>query len=273
MTEKLLSIKTKDDFILKTHVIPAAEKPKGVIVYYHGGGLISGSPTDLNENVIKVLTQSFHLVLAPYRLAPESDFETIISDAFAVFDEIAELYSDLPIFTFGRSSGGYLAIQIAAHRKVKGILDFYGYSQIDLPEFRHEHEIFKRKTSKLTEPMIQLMLQSSPITSGPTQIRYPLYLYTRGNALWYEYVGIEDAAATFLNLSEAALKKLPPIFIAHAVNDIDVPYSEALRLHHSVVNSSLVSIPTDEHDFDRVMTPKVAEVYQKAVDFLIKLLN
>ena len=63
MTEKLLSIKTKDDYILKTHIIPAAEEPKGVIVYYHGGGLISGSPTDLSENIVKILTQSFHLVL------------------------------------------------------------------------------------------------------------------------------------------------------------------------------------------------------------------
>lgn len=273
MTEKLISIKTKDNYILKTHLIQAVKEPKGVIVYYHGGGLISGSPTDLNENIINILTQSFHLVLAPYRLAPESDFETIISDAFAVFDEIAELYSNLPIFTFGRSSGGYLAIQIANHRKVSGILDFYGYSQIDISEFRHEHEIFKRKTSKLSEPMIQLMIQSSPITSGPTQIRYPLYLYTRGNALWYEYLGIENATATRFNLSNATLNNLPPVFIAHAVNDIDVPYSEALRLHQSVLNSLLVSIPTDEHDFDRVMTAEVTEVYQKAADFLKGLLN
>lgn len=268
MSKKFLSIKTKDDYILKTHLIPAAENPKGIIIYYHGGGLISGAPNDLNERIVNILTQSFHLVLAPYRLAPESDFETIISDSFTVFDEIKSLYPDLPLFTFGRSSGAYLAIQIANHRNVNGILDFYGYSQIDIPEFRNAHSIFKTKTTKLTKPMIQLMLQPSPITIGPTQIRYPLYLYTRGHALWYQYIGIEAYTDHQYNLSERELSQLPPIFIAHAEKDIDVPYSEALRLYNSTPHNTLISIPTDEHDFDRIATAEVEEIYQKAVAFI-----
>ncbi|UTB84645.1 alpha/beta hydrolase [Staphylococcus carnosus] len=268
MTEKILSIKTADDFVLDTHIIQSHKEAQGIIIYYHGGGLISGAPNDLNESIINLITQDFHVMLAPYRLAPEAAFETIISDTLTVFDEIKNLYPDLPLFTFGRSSGGYLAIQIANHRNVHGILDFYGYSRIDIPEFRNTHSIFKTKTAKLTEPMIQLMLQSSPITAGPTQIRYPLYLYTRGHALWYQYVGIEAYTDHQYNLSEGELNQLPPIFIAHAEKDIDVPYSEALRLYHSVPNCTLISIPTDEHDFDRVATAEVEEIYQKAVLFL-----
>lgn len=102
------TIQTPDNFQLhiRTHL---SQQPKGIIIYYHGGGLIAGSPHDLSDEAIQILTQHFHLVEAPYRLAPESNIGTILNDAFLVFDNINKIYPDLPLFTFGRSSGGYLS--------------------------------------------------------------------------------------------------------------------------------------------------------------------
>lgn len=266
------TIQTPDNFQLhiRTHL---SQQPKGIIIYYHGGGLIAGSPRDLSDEAIQILTQHFHLVEAPYRLAPESNIGTILNDAFLVFDNINKIYTDLPLFTFGRSSGGYLALQIASQRTVKGVIDFYGYAKVDLPEFKLPHSEFQKKTAHLNPAMIDMMVQSQPITEGPIQFRYPLYLYTRGIGQWYEFVGIQDAEKTELNLSARALKQLPPVFIAHASKDIDVPFSESERLKQYIPNSTLITLDSDEHDFDRSFNSNIKTIYQQAEQFLHQCLE
>lgn len=262
------TIQTPDQFQLNIKIHLSKQQTKGIILYYHGGGLIAGSPHDLSDEVIQILTQHFHLVEAPYRLAPESKIETIMNDAFLVYDHIKTAYPNLPIFTFGRSSGGYLAIQIASERPVKGVLDFYGYAQVQLPEFKLPHEVFKKKTAHLNTAMINMMVQSQPITEGPIQFRYPLYLYTRGQGIWYEYVGIQNAESPELNLNHHDLNQLPPIFIAHAKSDMDVPFSESERLAQHVPHSKLITVDSDEHDFDRTFNTDTHTIYLQAEQFL-----
>lgn len=87
----------EDGFTLPLTVIEAKnEHVKGVITYFHGGGLICGSPDDLPQSYIDLLTQDFHLVLVSYRLAPESNMDTIISDAILQYDAIKKCYPSLP---------------------------------------------------------------------------------------------------------------------------------------------------------------------------------
>lgn len=263
-----LTIQTPDNFQLQIRTHFSKQRSKGIIIYYHGGGLIAGSPQDLSNEAIQILTQHFHLVEAPYRLAPESNIYTIINDAFLVFDSINKMYPDLPIFTFGRSSGGYLALQIASQRTVKGVIDFYGYAQVNLPEFKLPHSEFQKKTAHLNSAMIDMMVQSQPVTKGPIQFRYPLYLYTKGNGQWYEFVSIQDAENPELNLSSLDLKQMPPVFIAHALKDIDVPFSESERLAQHIPNSTLITIDSDEHDFDRSFNSDTKAIYFQAEKFL-----
>ncbi|MHD0396800.1 alpha/beta hydrolase [Staphylococcus simulans] len=267
------TIQTSDHFKLHIQTYLSKQSPKGVIVYYHGGGLIAGLPHDLPDEVIEILTQHFHLVEAPYRLAPESNIDTIFNDAFLVFDSINERYPDLPIFTFGRSSGGYLALQIASKRTVKGVIDFYGYVQINLSEFKLPHQAFQKKTAHLNSTMIDMMIQSQATTEGPIQFRYPLYLYTRGQGNWYAFVGIQNAESPKLNLTPHELNQLPPIFIAHASKDIDVPFSESERLAQHVPHSTLVTIDSDEHDFDRKFNTQTQAIYLRAEQFLHRCLT
>lgn len=269
LNTQTLEIPTQDNFNLETTIYKPAHQPKGVIVYYHGGGLIFGTPDDLPIEIKEILTQNFYLVEAPYRLAPEASYDTILSDALTVFDAIQTQFNDLPIFTFGRSSGGYLAFQIAKQREVAGILDFYATTQINIPEFRDEHQVFKQQTSHLSEAMIQFMLQPNPITNGPSQFRYPLYLYTRGNGIWYDYLKIKHPEDPQYNLSDDELSAMPPVFIAHARGDIDVPYSESLRVMEFVQKTKCITIESDAHDFDRQYTVESKAVYEQAVAFLL----
>lgn len=268
MNTYINTIQTPDDFHLQMQTHFSKQQPKGVIIYYHGGGLIAGSSSDLSDKAIQILTQHFHLVEAPYRLAPESHINTILSDAFLVFDTINKTYPDLPIFTFGRSSGGYLALQIACRRTVDGIIDFYGYGQVNLPEFKLPHNGFKQKTAHLNSAMIEMMVQSQPITEGPLQFRYPLYLYTRGQGIWHDFVGIQNTENPELNINAHDLNQLPPIFIAHALNDMDVPFSESERLAQHVPHSTLITIDSDEHDFDRTFNTDTQSIYLRAEQFL-----
>ena len=86
-----------------TTITAKQDDVKGVIVYYHGGGLIFGQPNDLEQAYIDILTENYHLILVSYRLAPESNLETIIGDALLNFDHVQATYPELPLFTFGRS--------------------------------------------------------------------------------------------------------------------------------------------------------------------------
>ncbi|SUM31380.1 esterase/lipase-protein [Staphylococcus gallinarum] len=67
----------------------------------------------LEQAYIDILTENYHLILVSYRLAPESNLATIISDALLNFDHIQATYPELPLFTFGRSAGAYLAMLVA----------------------------------------------------------------------------------------------------------------------------------------------------------------
>ncbi|UXV35421.1 alpha/beta hydrolase [Staphylococcus sp. IVB6181] len=268
MSSHTVTVLTQDKFALPIQIHSPKQTPKGVIIYYHGGGLIAGTPHDLPSEVIALFTEHFYLAEAPYRLAPEVKIDTIMSDALCVFDAVFAKYPDLPCFTFGRSSGGFLALQAAHQRNVQGVLDFYGFAQVALPELIQPHAAFRQMTAHLNEAMIQFMIQPEPIIEGHAQFRYPLYLYTRGQGQWFDYTGITDETRHTLNLDNASLKQLPPVFIAHAKRDIDVPYHESLRLMQHAAHAELVAVDSDAHDFDRTFSTEAEAVYLKAVKFL-----
>lgn len=96
MSSHTVTVLTQDKFALPIQIHSPKQTPKGVIVYYHGGGLIAGTPHDLPPEVIALFTEHFYLAEAPYRLAPEAKIDTIMSDALCVFDAVFAKYPDLP---------------------------------------------------------------------------------------------------------------------------------------------------------------------------------
>ncbi|MCG7337968.1 alpha/beta hydrolase [Staphylococcus sp. ACRSN] len=270
----MAQLTTTDGFSLPYTVISAKkENAKGVIVYYHGGGLIFGQPDDLAPEYINLLTNDYHLVLASYRLAPESTLDIIKDDAFATFDYVEQLYSELPIFTFGRSAGAYLAMLVALHKNVAGVIDFYGYSRIHVPAFLRPNKQFQSLSSQLSPTIITQLIQKEPLITGPIQARYTLYLYARGQAQWINYLGVQSSSHHKYNISPQQLESFPPTFIVHCIGDPDVPYSESEHIHRFIEESHFESLSLNTHDFDRTVSEKSINIYDKAVQFLNQIVQ
>jgi acetyl esterase len=97
------------------HGAPEAGPPSPLIVYYHGGGWVSGD-LDSHEQPCRMLARSSgaRVLSVDYRLAPEHPFPAPVEDAFAAFrDAVAravELGVDADrIAVAGDSAGGHLA--------------------------------------------------------------------------------------------------------------------------------------------------------------------
>ncbi|MBO1198744.1 alpha/beta hydrolase [Staphylococcus simiae] len=263
------SVLTSDNFTLPYTIIKATtQPPKGIIVYYHGGGLVFGKPNDLPQDYLDILTQHYDVILASYRLAPEATIDQIIDDALTCFDAIKENYQDVPTFVFGRSSGAYLSMIVARDRQVDGIIDFYGYSRLQVPAFLRPSAYFEKLAGSITPEMIQTLTSQTPVVADQLQQRFLLYVYARGKANWFDMLSLEQTASMKYNISPKQLKSFPPMFIVHCKGDTDVPFSESEHIIKHVPSTSFTPLDKDAHDFDRKVDDFNKDIYQQAVNFI-----
>jgi epsilon-lactone hydrolase len=95
---------------------PLVGKPKRTVVYYHGGGYISGSPPDrylpLAGAVALAAEARVHVV--DYRLAPDHRFPAAFEDCLAAYRWIVRDGEENPetLAVLGDSAGGNLAIAV-----------------------------------------------------------------------------------------------------------------------------------------------------------------
>lgn len=117
------------------------DRPRGVIVWYHGGGWVLGN-LDEADPVGRSLAQrtGCTVVMVDYRLAPEYRYPTAVEDSWAalgwVADRLPELVGDplpvedtasdipnepsVPLIVAGDSAGGNLAAVMAQRAKAAG---------------------------------------------------------------------------------------------------------------------------------------------------------
>ena len=100
-------------------VLVPIPNPRGVLVYYHGGGWVSGS-IDMCDTVARKLAErtSCAVVLVGYRLAPEHRYPTAVDDSYAALEWVGKHLSDIagheaPLIVAGESAGGNLAAVMA----------------------------------------------------------------------------------------------------------------------------------------------------------------
>jgi acetyl esterase len=100
--------------------------PKGVLIYYHGGGWVIGHLPDF-DTLGRILADrtGCAVMLVDYRMAPEYRFPTAVDDSWAALrwvdahlDEIAG--RRVPIIVAGDSAGGNLAAVVAQRAKAEG---------------------------------------------------------------------------------------------------------------------------------------------------------
>jgi acetyl esterase len=87
--------------------------PRGLIVFFHGGGWVCGSLDEV-ETLGRTLAAraACTVVLAQYRLAPEHPFPAAVDDAWTAL-LWAAAYAELPLIVAGDSAGANLAALVA----------------------------------------------------------------------------------------------------------------------------------------------------------------
>ncbi|RJG04186.1 alpha/beta hydrolase [Noviherbaspirillum sedimenti] len=102
-------------------VLVPNQAPSGVILYFHGGGWVTGDIDDFDVLGRKVAERTgCAVLLVNYRLAPEHRFPAAVNDACAALhwaDANIEAIAgrQVPLVLLGDSAGGNLAA-VAAHR-------------------------------------------------------------------------------------------------------------------------------------------------------------
>jgi acetyl esterase len=111
-------------------VLVPTEQPRGVIVYYHGGGWVIGGLADY-DRLGRLLAQrtGCTVVLVDYRLAPEYRFPTAVDDSWAALCWADEHRAELaaapaanpgPLIVAGDSAGGNLSAVMAMRARAAG---------------------------------------------------------------------------------------------------------------------------------------------------------
>ena len=103
--------------------VPPGADGKRMILFFHGGSFLYGSPHGTHANVIgRIALATGITVVAPeYRLAPEHPFPAQIEDALAAFAGLLDTgKSARDIVVAGDSAGGNLAIELQLALRDRG---------------------------------------------------------------------------------------------------------------------------------------------------------
>ncbi|GAB7003205.1 hypothetical protein JCM18899A_06760 [Nocardioides sp. AN3] len=109
-----------DSGTFRVRVLRPAQRPRAVVVYFHGGGWVLGDIDLQYDHVARDLVNGGQVtvVLVNYRKAPEHPFPTAIDDGWTALQWAAENASDLapagvPLVVAGDSAGGNIAAVLA----------------------------------------------------------------------------------------------------------------------------------------------------------------
>jgi len=247
--------------------------PTATILYLHGGGLEFGQRDDLPTAYLeKFAAAGIQLFTFDYLLAPEVKIDTILP---VLRESIQVMLDKTPhadrVILMGRSAGSYLAyLLLRDGLEANGLVDLYGYSGLDYPEFRMPAEFYD-SFPKVLPMTAQSLIQRQPLVAGKMKDRYPLYVSGRQFGTWLSQFlpSMRDAAA--YSLTPDDLSRLPQTLLIHSTNDPDVPFATSEHAVKYLPNAKLLPIDHHEHDFDREVTAESLTVYGKIVNFIATL--
>jgi acetyl esterase/lipase len=272
-----------DHSILADIFLPKVSNPP-VILYIHGGALISGSRKYLPKWQAKRLLESgFAVISFDYRLAPETKLFSIledIQDAVAwVKEEGADLFGYDPnrIAAMGGSAGGYLSLMTGILApKPNAIVSFYGYGDI-LGEWYTRPSDFYCQGKIITKDEA-LASVGKHVTSTGGNRRYAFYFYCRQKGTWPEAVSGYHPVSDRARLLHACPiynidPSYPPTILLHGDQDTDVPHEQSALMAQALVErgieNRLVTVKGGGHGFDSDgRNPEVKRVFEDVVAFL-----
>lgn len=217
----------------------AGEQPGSAAVYYHGGGMISGT-VDLYNSVIAgyVAETGVPMLAVDYRRSPENPHPGPSEDAYAglvwLRDHAAELGVDpTRIAVMGDSAGGNLTAAVALLARERG-----------LPIAR--------------QILIYPMLDDRTVTPVEQLVPFALWSYDFAFTAWKAILGPAFGTDHVSPIAAPARAKdlsgLPPAYVEVGELDIfrdeDIDY--ARRLATAGVSTELHVHPGAPHGFERV---------------------
>jgi len=261
--------KTVGDLPIKADVyrLPG-DDVRPVIVWIHGGGLITGGRGGpVPEQRDRYLKAGYVIVSIDYRLAPETKAAGIVEDVRDAITWVRakgpELYKidSQRLAVIGHSAGGYLALMagFTVEPRPRALIAFYGYGDVDGDWYAKPHEIYRRTRPLFTPAEAHQAIGAKETTNGGAKGRGNFYTYCRQNGLWpQEVVGYDpvkqprefDRFCPVRNVTG----DYPPTLLLHGDKDIDVPHEQsvamAAALQRAGVDHELISIPGGGHGFD-----------------------
>jgi acetyl esterase len=121
-----ITIDAHDGGSFGARLLVPSEPARGVIVYYHGGGWVIGSPDDYEHLGRAVASRTgCAVVLVGYRRAPEHRYPAAVEDAWTALRWTAVHAADIagaeaPLIVAGDSAGGNLAAVVCRRARENG---------------------------------------------------------------------------------------------------------------------------------------------------------
>lgn len=276
-----------------TTVHPAAEAAarRIAVFYLHGGALLFGERDDLPAPYVSMITGAgYELVCADYPLSPETALPQVVDSVFETWQTAvgARMASGelAGYYLFGRSAGGHLALMLAREIERRGaelprplgILDFYGYASLMLPEFSRPAKMFTKLATVERGQMERIVQKSggAPTSIDPLSSRYLVYVYARQHeGAWLELMGLDGSAPERTpeawSLTPGDIAALPPVFACASAADEEVPYGAGKRFARSCPKAVFKTVYDLPHDFDRdTSRPEGRQIYEAALAWMAK---
>lgn len=277
---------TKENIQLSMNLYMAKGHRKNItIIYFHGGGLLYGVRDDLPEVYInKFLNSGYDFLTLDYPLAPESGLDVILKSSYEEIlyylenkNKVFGLENEKYIL-FGRSAGAYLCFMMCNLLiennvlKPMALISLYGYARLDEVQFNTPNKYYN-KLAQVPEESIKKIISDSPVTYGPMNLRFSLYIKARQEGTWIKYFCEKENILNY-SLTDEILKSFPPTMLAASTLDPDVPFKISKSLSKLIPNSKLITIYGDVHDFDRDTNNELSKsTYDEILNWLEKIID
>ena len=138
-------MQTLTDIVYNAHgqtldlILPDSEQFDAVFIYYHGGGLVSGTKNPNLQFIHYLVDHNIAVATANYRMYPNAVFPDFIEDSADCIAWVKNHINDYgkcdKIFAGGSSAGGYLTMMLCFDERY---LAKHGMKPTDIAGFYHD---------------------------------------------------------------------------------------------------------------------------------------